>query len=172
MRIRIHFIRIRIQIQHFRLNTDPDPIRTQGFNYQKLKKITAEKKKKFFGSKTTIYLSLGLYKERPSYRRRLQLSKKSSNTSKHELLNKFSTFVGHFCPLGSGSTDPIESGSNPFPQPAVWTCMAYPFPSPAVQGVFREQIKLFCFLSDNERTKSKHFAFVPIISGPNQNVLL
>ncbi len=31
----------------------------------------------------------------------------------------FSTFVGHFCPSGSGSgsTDPIESGSNPDPQP-------------------------------------------------------
>jgi hypothetical protein len=36
LRIRIHFIRI----QHFRLNTDPDPdpIRMQGFNDQKLKK--------------------------------------------------------------------------------------------------------------------------------------
>ncbi len=36
LRIRIHFIRIRIQ--HFRLNTnsDPDPIRIQGFNDQKL----------------------------------------------------------------------------------------------------------------------------------------
>jgi hypothetical protein len=44
---RIHLIRIRIriQIQHFRLNTDPDP----GLNDQKLKKkITAEKKIKFF----------------------------------------------------------------------------------------------------------------------------
>ena len=43
LRIRIHFIRIRIQ--HFRLNTDPDPIRIriQGFNDQKLKKIRAEK---------------------------------------------------------------------------------------------------------------------------------
>jgi hypothetical protein len=29
LRIRIHLIRIRIQ--HFRLNTDPDPIRIQGF---------------------------------------------------------------------------------------------------------------------------------------------
>ncbi len=30
-----------------------------------------------------------------------------------------STFEGHFCPpgSGSGSTDPIESGSNPDPQP-------------------------------------------------------
>jgi hypothetical protein len=37
--------------------------------------------------------------------------KRPSNTSKHELLNIFSTFVDHFCP--SGSTDPIESGSNP-----------------------------------------------------------
>ncbi len=38
LRIRIHFIRIRIQ--HFRLNTDPDPdpIRILGFNDQKLKK--------------------------------------------------------------------------------------------------------------------------------------
>ncbi len=30
--------------------------------------------------------------------------------------------MGHFCPPGSGSTDPIESGSNPDPQPwpQVW----------------------------------------------------
>ncbi len=43
LRIRIHLIQIRIQ--YFRLNTDPDPIRIriQGFNDQKLKKITAEK---------------------------------------------------------------------------------------------------------------------------------
>ncbi len=33
----IHWVRIRIQ--HFRLNTDPDPIRIQGFDGQKLKKI-------------------------------------------------------------------------------------------------------------------------------------
>jgi hypothetical protein len=47
LRIRIHFIRIRIQ--HFRLNTnpDPDPIRMQGFIDQKLKKFTAEKKNIF-----------------------------------------------------------------------------------------------------------------------------
>jgi hypothetical protein len=37
LRIRIHLIRI--HIQHFRLNTDPDPIRIQGFNDQKLNKI-------------------------------------------------------------------------------------------------------------------------------------
>jgi hypothetical protein len=39
-RIRINFLRIRIRIQRIRMeaNTDPDPIRIQGFNYQKLKK--------------------------------------------------------------------------------------------------------------------------------------
>ncbi len=44
LRIRIHFIGIRIRVQHLRMNTnpDPDPIRIQGFNDQKLKKITAE----------------------------------------------------------------------------------------------------------------------------------
>jgi hypothetical protein len=53
---------------------DPDP----GFYDRKLKKITAEKKIKFFfGSKTTIYLSLGLHKGRPSYRRSLQPSKEN-----------------------------------------------------------------------------------------------
>jgi hypothetical protein len=38
--------------------------------------------------------------------------RKPSNTSKHDFKKKF-TFVGHFCPpgSGSGSTDPIESGS-------------------------------------------------------------
>jgi hypothetical protein len=38
--IRIHFLRIRIRIQSLMLeaNTDPDPMRIQGFNDQKLKK--------------------------------------------------------------------------------------------------------------------------------------
>jgi hypothetical protein len=52
---------------------DPDP----RFYDQKLKKITAEKKINFFGLKTTIYLSLGLHKGRPSYRRSLQPSKEN-----------------------------------------------------------------------------------------------
>jgi hypothetical protein len=43
-------------------------IRIQGFEVQKLKKNTAEKKY-LFGSKFAIYLSLiGLLKGRPSYR--------------------------------------------------------------------------------------------------------
>jgi hypothetical protein len=36
--IRIHFFRIRIQSLTLETNTDPDPIRIQGFNDQKLKK--------------------------------------------------------------------------------------------------------------------------------------
>ncbi len=70
------------------------------------KKLQLKKNSIFLEHKTTIYLYLGLDKERPSYRRSLQLS-------------KVSTFEGHFCPLGSGSTDPIESWSNwdPDPQP-------------------------------------------------------
>ncbi len=42
----------------------------------------------------------------------------------------------------------------------------------AKSGMARKQIKYFCFHSDTKRTKSKRFAFVPIIRGPNQNVLL
>jgi hypothetical protein len=38
LRIRIHFIRIRIQHIMLNTNTDPDPIRIQGFYDQKLKK--------------------------------------------------------------------------------------------------------------------------------------
>ncbi len=74
MQIRVadphHFIRIRIQ--HFRLNTntDPDPIRIQGFNYQKLGKNYSWKKKL------------------KSYRRSLQLSK--------EAIQHFKTWTFNF----------------------------------------------------------------------------
>jgi hypothetical protein len=67
---------IQIRIQHLRLNTDPDPIRIQGFDYQELEKIYSWKKIIFFASKTTIYLSLGLQKGRSSYRS-LKLSKEN-----------------------------------------------------------------------------------------------
>jgi hypothetical protein len=45
--------------------------RIQGFDDQILKKITAEKNWIFFWSEIAIYLSLGLFKRRPSYRRSL-----------------------------------------------------------------------------------------------------
>jgi hypothetical protein len=55
-----------------------NPIRIQDFNDQKLKKITAENFFLFFLlSKTANYLSLGLHKVCPSYRRSLQFSKKA-----------------------------------------------------------------------------------------------
>jgi hypothetical protein len=100
-------------------------IRIQGFNDQKLKKkLLLNKNQIFFESKTTIYLSLSLYKERSSYRRSLQLSKEAIQHFKTWTFKFVSTFVGHFCPPGSGSTDPIESGSNPDtdpdPDPQPW----------------------------------------------------
>jgi hypothetical protein len=54
-RIRIHLIRI--WIQHFMLNTDPDPdpIRMQNFDDQKFKKLQLKQELDIFGSKTVIY---------------------------------------------------------------------------------------------------------------------
>jgi hypothetical protein len=79
----------------------------------------------FFGSKNTINLSLGLHKERPSYRRSLQLSKeaaiqhfKTLTLKKNFLLLWFIFALLDPDPDSeSGSTDPIESGSNPDPDP-------------------------------------------------------
>jgi hypothetical protein len=45
LRIRIHFIRIRIQQFRLNNNPDPDPIRIQGFNDQKIGKKFQLKKK-------------------------------------------------------------------------------------------------------------------------------
>jgi hypothetical protein len=40
MMIILYFLQVvRIRIQHFRLNTDPDPIRIQGFDKQKVEKF-------------------------------------------------------------------------------------------------------------------------------------
>jgi hypothetical protein len=60
-------------IQHFL----PMRIRNQilGFDEQKLEKFTAERNIYIFLSNISIYLSLGLHKERPSYGRSLHLSK-------------------------------------------------------------------------------------------------
>ncbi len=103
-RIRIHLIRIRIQ--HFRPNADPDPdpirIRIQSGSRvlmtKSWKKVTAEKKFNFFLSKTTIYLSLGLHKGRPSYRRSLQLSKENIQHFKTCNFWIFFYFCGSFLP--------------------------------------------------------------------------
>ncbi len=113
--IRIHLNRI----QHFRLNTDPDPIRMQGFDDQQLGKIYSWKKIKFF-----LIKNYNLPIPRPPlrtsrYRRSLQLSKENIQ-SKHEISEFFFYFCEYSAPMdpdpdsesGSGSTGPIESGSN------------------------------------------------------------
>ncbi len=94
-RIRIHLI----QIRHFRLNVDPDP----GFWWPKIKKnLQLKKKLNNFWSKIAIYLSLGLHKGLPNYRRSLQPSKENIQHIKTWNFLIFSIFVGHFCSPGSG----------------------------------------------------------------------
>jgi hypothetical protein len=106
-------------------NTDPDPIRIQGFNDQKLKKNDSWKKLNiFFWSKTAIYLSLGLHKVCQVTEEACSSQMRPSNTSKHEF---FLILWVIFALLdsdpdsesGSGSTGPIEYGSNPDPKPWV-----------------------------------------------------
>jgi hypothetical protein len=132
----------------FRLNTnpdsDPDPIRIQGFNDQKLNKNYTKKKQNFF-NQTAIYLSLGLHKVRPSYRRSLQLSREAIQHLKTLIKKKKNLLLWVIFALldpdpdsGSGSTDPIESGSNPDPdpQPCPQHCY-YVFSNFPLVGVWR-----------------------------------
>ncbi len=90
------------------------------------KKITAEKKLHFFWINNYNYLSLGLHKERPSYRKSLQLSKEAIQHFKTWTLNIFLLLWVIFALLDpdpdseSGSTDPIEYGSTPDPDPQPW----------------------------------------------------
>jgi hypothetical protein len=90
-RIRIHWVRIRIQ--YFRLNTDPDP----GFD-KNCKNLQLEKNLIFFWSKIVIYLSLGLHNGHPSSRRSLQPSKGNIQSFK----------PWNFCPSGSGFRKQIQ----------------------------------------------------------------
>ncbi len=73
-------------------NTFPDPIRIQGFNDQKRKKLL------FFYQKLPFTLSLGLHKERPSYWRSLQLSKEAIQHFKTWNFLIFFYFCGSFLP--------------------------------------------------------------------------
>ncbi len=72
-------------------------------------KIYSWKKFNFFGSKTTIYLSLAFIKDFQVTKEAFSSQKRTSSTSKHEISKFFSTFVD------SKSIDLIESGSNPDP---------------------------------------------------------
>jgi hypothetical protein len=95
--IRIHFFRIRIRIQSLMLKTNTDP---GIFNDPKIvKKITAEIFFSFFFlSKTAIYISLGLHKVCPSYRRSLQLSKEAIQRFKTKTFSTFFLLCGSFFP--------------------------------------------------------------------------
>jgi hypothetical protein len=100
-RIRIHWFLIRIRIQHFRLKTVPIriqhfrlntvPIRIQSFDYQNFEKIYCWN---FF----YIYLTQGLHKGRPSYRRSLQPSNESISASRNKNCQLFFYFCGSFLP--------------------------------------------------------------------------
>ena len=125
--IRIHFLRIQIQSLMLETNTDPDPdpIQIQGLNDQKLKKKLQLKNLVFlFWSKTAIYLSLGLHKVCPTYRRSLQFSKEAIQHFKTWTFTNFFLLLWVIFALldpdpdseyGSGSTGPdwirIQSGS-------------------------------------------------------------
>jgi hypothetical protein len=79
------------------------------------------------GSKTTIYLSVGLHKERPTYS--LQLSKENIQHFKHEISKFLFLLLWVIFALldpdpdseyGSRSTDMIESGSIKDMDPKHW----------------------------------------------------
>jgi hypothetical protein len=91
------------------------------------KKFTAGKKKNF-GLKTTIYLSLGLHKDVQATEEAFSSQKRTSSTSKHEISKNFPILWVIFALLdpdrdseyGSGSIALIESGSNTDPDPKPW----------------------------------------------------
>jgi hypothetical protein len=104
-------VSMRIRIQHFRSMCIRMRIQIQDFDDQKLNKKIYSCKKLVIFVKNAIYLSLGLLKGRPSYRRSLQLS-----PSKLEFSVSFSNFLVFFalldpdpdphfqCRSGSGSS--------------------------------------------------------------------
>jgi hypothetical protein len=102
-----------ILIQYFKLNTNP--IRIQNFYDKKFRKIIAANF--IFKFKIAIYLSIGLHKGRPGYRRSLQHFKTSNFLS-------FFYFCGSFLPFWIRSRNPnpesdpdlIESAFNPDPK--------------------------------------------------------
>ncbi len=113
----------------FQVNTDPDTDPDPWFWWAKIENNTADVFFTFFLSKIAIFLSLGLHKGRPSYRRNLQPSKENIYVALQKLkfINFFSIFVGHFCPPGSrsGSRDPTESvpGSGSTTLPTTFGCL-------------------------------------------------
>jgi hypothetical protein len=102
--IRINLLWVRIQlgwilILIIRIQSEPRVLMTKNW-----KKVYNWKKflNKFFLSKIAIYLSLGLHKGRPSYRRSLQPSKENQHLKTWNFFT-FLYFCRSLCPPGSGS---------------------------------------------------------------------
>ncbi len=107
-------IRKQIRIQHFRLNIDPDPIRIQGFDEQKLEKIYSWKRNLiFFWSKITTYASI---QDVQTAEEAFIPQKRTSSSSKHEI-SKFFIFFGPFFALLDPDPD---SESDPEKDPLTW----------------------------------------------------
>jgi hypothetical protein len=106
---------------------DPDPIRIQGFNDQKLKKITAEKKNEiFFDQKLQFTYPYASIKYVQVAEETFSSQKRPSNTSKHELLQFFFYFCGSFLPswIRIPNTDPdpdppARLNTDPDPKPCM-----------------------------------------------------
>ncbi len=121
--IRIHWVRIRIRIPAFQVDTDPDP----GFWWPKTeeKKIQLKFFISFSDQKSYIYLC-------PSYRRSLALKREHPALLQMKFINFFLCLCVIFALLdpdsdcesgtGYGSRDPIDSGSSPVtdPDPQHW----------------------------------------------------
>jgi hypothetical protein len=73
----------------YSFDTDPDPIRIQGFDDQNLEKFAAEKK---IGSKTTVYYPSASIKDVQA----TTIKKGTSSTSKHEISFNFLYVYGSF----------------------------------------------------------------------------
>ncbi len=86
----------------FFLIADPDPGSRSRVWWSEIEKIYNLKFNFFFSwSKIAIYLSLGLHKGRPSYRRSLP------EVQKMKILSFFFNLLGHFCSPGTGSGSAI-----------------------------------------------------------------
>jgi hypothetical protein len=98
-RIRIHWVLIRVRIQHFRLNDYSDPIRIQGSDDKKLNKNLQLKFFIYFLIKNcNFYLSLGLQKR--TYKlegEAFSPQKRTSSTQNMKFLNIF-YFCGSILP--------------------------------------------------------------------------
>ncbi len=124
-RICIHLIRLRIRIQHFWLNTDPDPdLRVFMTKHKKI--YSWQKKLNFiFHQKLQFIYPKASIKD-------VQVTKEAISSQREQPALQNMKFRKHFLLLwvifalldpdsdseyGSGSTDLIESGSNPDPEP-------------------------------------------------------